>query len=519
MFLDRGLRRSARLYPQKLAIIDGPTRLTYAQLRERVDRLANGLRGHGLQKDDRVAIFSLNSFRFNELYYGVNVAGGVTVPLNYRLSIPELEFIIKDSNCTFLFCSPEFVEQSRQLAELCPTLRTLVVMAPDLAPQGFLNYEELLAAAAPEYSPVALSENDPSGIFYTGGTTGRSKGVIISQRHLVQNSYTLLMHRVYSHDDVYLTAGAMFHIGGTITYSLSLLGATIVYIPQFEAGLVLETIEREKVTHILLVPTMVNAVINHPDLAKRNLSSWKSMMYSASAISPDILRTALRVLPSELVQAYGTTEVGSFITLMFHEDHLFPPDDPRSRRINSAGTPVYGLDLRVVDDHDRDQPTGVPGEVLINCANMMQGYLNMPEETARALRGGWYHTGDVGYLDTDGYLYLVDRKKDMIISGGENVYSTEVENALYTHPAVLEAAVIGVPDEKWGEAVLAVVALKPGQAADADELVRHCRGLIAGYKVPKIVRFVDTLPKNATGKMIKRVLRDEFWAGKDRQVN
>lgn len=519
VYLDRGLRRSARLYPEKLAIIEGQTRLTYAQLLERVDRLANTLLYHGLTIGDRVAIFSYNSFRFNELYYGINVAGGVTVPLNYRLSIPELEFIIKDSNCSFLFCSPEFVEQSRQLAAVCPSLKTLVVMAQDKTPPGVFNYEELLEAASPERPKVPISENDPSGIFYTGGTTGRSKGVIITQRHLVQNSYTLLMHRVYSHEDVYLTAGAMFHIGGTLTYSLSLLGSTIVYIPQFEAGLVLETIEKEKITHTLLVPTMINAVINHPDVHKRDLSSWKSLMYSASAISPEILRAAMKILPCELLQAYGTTEVGSFITLLPHEDHIYSPSDPRSRRINSAGWPVYGLELRVVDDHDLDMPVEKPGEVIINCANMMQGYLNMPEETAQAMRGGWYHTGDVGYLDKDGYLYLVDRLKDMIISGGENVYSTEVENALYTHPAVLEAAVIGVPDDKWGEAVMAVVALKPGQQVSSEELLKHCRALIAGYKVPKNVKFVEALPKNATGKMIKRILRDEFWAGKGRQVN
>jgi long-chain acyl-CoA synthetase len=519
VYLDRGLRRSARLYPEKLAIIEGQTRLTYAELVERVDRLANSLIEQGLNKGDRVAIFSYNSFRFNELYYGVNVAGGITVPLNYRLSIPELEYIIKDSDCSFLFCSPEFVEQSRELAEICPSLKTLVVMAEDTDTPEFLVYEKLIQAASAERPAVAISETDPSSIFYTGGTTGRSKGVIVTQRHLVQNSYTLLMHGVYSHEDVYLTAGAMFHIGGTLTYSFSLLASTIVYIPQFEASLVLETIEREKITHTLLVPTMLNAVINHPDVHTRDLSSWKGLMYSASAISPDVLRVAMNTLPCKFLQAYGMTEAGSFITLLEHEDHIFPPTDPRSRRIASAGIPVYGVDLRIVDDQDQDLPLGTPGEVIVHCGNVMQGYLNMPEETEKALRGGWYHTGDIGYLDKDGYLYLVDRKKDMIITGGENVYSTEVENALYTHPAVLEAAVIGVPDQKWGEVVMAVVTLKPGQQVTAEELMEHCRTLIARYKVPKIVNFVAALPKNATGKMIKRVLRDQFWAGKERLVN
>jgi long-chain acyl-CoA synthetase len=519
VYLDRGLRRSAWLYPDKLAMIEGRTRLTYAEMLERVDRLANALIDQGLKKGDRVAVFSYNSFRFNELYYAVNIAGGVIVPLNYRLSIPELEFIIKDSDCSVLFCSPDFIEQSRQLAGVCPSLKTFITMAEGQPPEGFSGYEELLQAAAPERPAVAISENDASSIYYTGGTTGRSKGVIVTQRHMVQNSYTLLMHRVYSHEDVYLTAGAMFHIGGTLTYTFSLLGSTIVYIPQFEAGLVLETIEREKITHTLLVPTMLNAVINHPAVHTRDLSSWHGLMYSASAISPDILRAAMSVLPCQFLQAYGMTEAGSFITLLPHEDHIFPPTDPRSRRITSAGVPVYGIDLRIVDDQDQDLPTGTPGEVIVQCVNMMQGYLNMPEETTKALRGGWYHTGDIGYVDEDGYLYLVDRKKDMIITGGENVYSTEVENALYIHPAVLEAAVIGVPDDKWGEVVMAVVTLKPGKEATAEELMEHCRALIARYKVPKIVNFVEALPKNATGKMIKRVLRDQFWAGKERLVN
>jgi len=519
MLLDFGLRRSVQLYGDRVAAIDGETRLTYAQLGARVDRLADALRDLGLARGDRVGVLMLNTFRYLELYYAVNVAGGVIVPLNSRLAVPELAFILDDCACTTLFVTREFAGHAAQLRGRCPALAAAILAEDEPAPPGLLAYEDLIAAAGPARAPVALADSDLAGIFYTGGTTGLPKGVMLTQRNLVDNAYRIIIELGYRGDDVYLHAAPMFHLAdGASTFALTYVGGAHAHLRAFQPRAVLETIARDRVTATLLVPTMITALLNHPDLGRHDLSSLRTILYGASPIAADTLRAAIAALPCALVQGYGTTEAAPLLAVLPGADHRLDGAGHPPRRLASAGRAAIGVALRVVDDDDRDVPPNTIGEVLARGANIMGGYWNRPQETAAAQRGGWYHTGDLATLDEDGYLYIVDRKKDMIVTGGENVYSIEVEDALAGHPAVLECAVIGVPDARWGEAVHAVVALKPGQEATAEELIAHCHERIAGYKAPKSIAFTEALPKSGAGKILKRELRERHWAGEARRV-
>jgi long-chain acyl-CoA synthetase len=336
----------------------------------------------------------------------------------------------------------------------------------------------------------------------------------------VENGYHLMAHLALRESDVYLHAAPMFHLAdGWSTYTFTGAGSTQTYVRGFEPRAVLAAIERERVTMTVLVPTMINALINHPDAGTRDLSSLRYLLYGASPIAESVLRRAMDLLGCDFTQAYGMTEAAPILTLLLDSDHRHDGSERAIRRLRSAGRPVVGVEVRVADLEDRDVPTGEVGELLARGSNMLSGYWNRPVETAEALRGGWYHSGDLATLDEDGYLYIVDRKKDMIVTGGENVYSVEVEDALAGHPAVLECAVIGIPDEQWGEVVHAAVVLKPGQQAIAEELIAHCHTRIANYKCPKSIDFAEALPKSGAGKILKRELREPYWAGHERHVH
>jgi long-chain acyl-CoA synthetase len=381
-------------------------------------------------------------------------------------------------------------------------------------------YEALVAAGRPERPDGEIAETDLVGLFYTGGTTGRPKGVMLSQRNFVENGYHIMAHMALGESDVYLHAAPMFHLAdGWSTYFFTAIGSTQTYVRGFEPSAVLAAIERERVTMTVLVPTMINALINHPDAGARDLSSLRYLVYGASPIAESVLRRAMDVLGCDFTQAYGMTEAAPVVTLLLADDHRHDGSDRAIHRLHSAGRPALGVEVRVVDLDDRDVPPGEVGEVLVRGANMLVGYWNRPQETAEALRGGWYHSGDLATLDENGYLFIVDRKKDMIVTGGENVYSVEVEDALAGHSAVLECAVIGVPDDHWGEVVHAVVVLKPGQQATAEEVIAHCHTRVAGYKCPKSIDFTEALPKSGAGKILKRELREPYWVGHERHVH
>jgi len=492
---------------------------TWRTLQERVARLAAGLQSIGVEEGDRVAVLGLNSDRYLEFYFGVSWAGAVFVPINNRLAPAEVVHWLNDSGSQVLFVDDAYLDAVAEIRNRLETVRDFVYMGEGELPDGYLAHEELVN----EHAPVAASHragDDMAGLFYTGGTTGKSKGVMLSHRNL---TYNVLQARPFIEvdaGDVFLHAAPMFHLADGFFMMLgTTMGCTNVIVPGFEPTLVLQTIQNEKIRTALLVPTMINMVVNHPDVSRYDLSSLRRLVYGASPMPEAVIRKALEVIPGvDFYQAYGQTESSPVITVMGPEYHT--TSGPRAGKLKGAGRVVAGIDLAILDDAGRELPAGEVGEVCIRGDNVMLGYWNLPQITAEALRGGWLHTGDGGRLDEEGMLFIVDRVKDMIVSGGENVYSAETEQAVYAHPAVAECAVIGIPHESWGEQVHAIVRLKEGYSLTAKDLIDHCKALIAGYKCPKSVEFRDEpLPLSGAGKILKKDLRAPYWTGQDRNVS
>ncbi|WP_068402122.1 long-chain-fatty-acid--CoA ligase [Kribbia dieselivorans] len=509
--LDRGVA----LFGTNEAVVDGQTRWTYAELGRRVRSFDGALDSFGLAKGDVVGVLALNSSAHLLAWLGVPRSGRVLNEINTRLSAAELAFIIDDSSARALIVDDAFLEQGRVLLKECDTLDRLIYAGAQECPADCDSLEAMMTADVPARE-VAVGGDDVAGVFYTGGTTGRQKGALLTHANLVANAKHALICLQYSEHDRYLHAGPMFHLAdGASTVALTWVGGTHVIVPGFTPKSWLETVGAEKVTRAMLVPTMITMLLAEGIPADADISSLTSVLYGASPMPQTVLKQAFEVLGCDLCQVYGMTEAAPIVTFMTHEDHRrgVADDDPvAAARLRSAGRPAVGVDLEIRDGEGRQVEAGEVGEIVIRGANIMAGYLNRPEETAAVLPGdGWYRSGDMGYVDEGGYVFVVDRLKDMIISGGENVYSTEVENALYRHADVQEVAVFGVPDEQWGEAVHAAVTLRPGSVASAQELRDHTRELIAGYKVPRVVHLIDQpLPKSGAGKILKRNLRDQF---------
>lgn len=502
--LDWILRHAETMYPDREAVVDGDTRLTYRELGERCCRVGAALRRRGINRGDRVATLMANSSRYLELHFSLPGIGAITVPLNSRLSPKEMQYILTDSDAKVLIID----EAHGALLEHLRPLVQDVIVCPD-------EYEALLVGYGPEPLPGPDSEDSLAGLYYTGGTTGPAKGVMLSHRNLLNQNYMLGFAGFYEPNMTFLYIFPLFHLAAIgCMYGLIWSGATNVFLPAVDPGVILSTIETEKVTHSAMVPTVINSLLSHPRIATTDFSSLRTVTHGAAPIALELCRRAVETLGAGFTQAYGMTEASAVVTLLENEQHLL--DD---ERIRSAGRAVPGCEVVV------RRPDGTPcnpreaGEITLRGDSVMQGYWNKPDQTATALRNGWYWSGDLGYLDESHYLYIVDRAKDMIISGGENVYSIETEEALMAHSAVYECAVIGIPHEKWGEAVHAVVYLKPGHKVGEAELIAHCRKLIAGYKCPKSITFSDIeLPKSPVGKLLKRELRAPFWKGRDRGI-
>jgi long-chain acyl-CoA synthetase len=500
------IEHATRRFPAHIASRCGDTETTYGELSERCARLAGALLALGLAPGERVAVLAANCHRYLEVFIAVPAAGLVVVPLNTRLASPELVDIVSD-------CQPRVLITDRTaeaLGELAAMFERIIFW-PD-------EYDTLLAHTPPDARRSigsAVTTGHLAALFYTGGTTGRSKGVMLTHENLVTNSFHKTIGVGLRGDEVFLAAPAMFHVAG-IAPLLSLLGlgARIVFVPGFDAALCLDTIERESVTMMFPVPTMLASMVAEQRKTPRSIGALRMLGHAASPISATSLESAKTTFPGvELAQFYGATETTSIVTCQHHEEA-----PKNSIYAGSCGQPVFGMSVRVIGESGSDLPAGQPGEVIVSGRSVMVGYWNRPEETASALRDGWYHTGDIGYLDETQHLFIVDRAKDMIVTGAENVYSIEVENVLYAQPGVLEAAVFGVPHPTWGEAVHAVVVVEPdadGRPPDdvASKLSGACRAVLAGYKVPKSfdVR-VTPLPKSGPGKVLKRALRDPFWA-------
>jgi long-chain acyl-CoA synthetase len=510
------LRRAITTHHDAEALVCGDVRNDFGTTVDRCRRLAAGLQaielpGGPLRRGDRVAIVAANCHRYIETYLAVPAAGLVLVPLNSRHTDHELRYAAEDSATRVLITD-------RPPSPLDDTFER-VIRVPD-------EYEALLEAVGPSDDPFPidvfpddLAETDLAGLFYTGGTTGAAKGVMLTHRNLIANAWSTFTWSDLTPDDRYLVVSPLFHAAGTVQVLASVWkGSKQVVMPAFDPAAVLDVIERERISITLLVPTMLAATTDEQLRNPRDVSSLRQLSHGASPATLASLRRAATTFPdAELVHLYGATETSPVVTALRNEQRLL--ETPIAK---SCGAPVIGVDVAILDDDGTRLPTGGVGEVAVRGANVMQGYWNKPEATAAALSDGWYRSGDVGRVDDHGHLFLVDRSKDMIVSGGENVYSTEVEDALASHPAVAEVAVIGVPDERWGEAVHAVVVLRE-PAADPDavaaELTAHCRETIAGYKVPKHIEIsADPLPKSGAGKILKRTLRDPHWAGHDSAI-
>ena len=519
MYMTQGVRRAAKITPDDVAFVSDERSLTHAQFQDAVARLAGALQGLGLQAEDRVAMLAMNSDRYAMFYYGTFWAGGLVVPMNIRWAVPEHVYSINDSGARFLLIDDTFVAMAPEIARQCPSIEFLIHVGEGPAPSGLLSFDELIAAAVP-VGDAFRSGEDLAGIFYTGGTTGFPKGVMLPHRALWSSAMSFGgSFAALSPDDRNLQAAPLFHIAGSaMLFAISIFGGTHAIIPGFEPAAYVRALEKRRPTISLLVPTMIGMLLQNPELEQVDTSRLTRMVYGASPIPQAILIEAMEKMPeTRFIHAYGQTELAPFATLLSSEYHVL--EGPKAEKITSVGHPVIGSEVEIVDDDGCEVPRGAVGEVRVRGPNTMLGYWNKPEQTAATLKDGWIHTGDGGYMDDDGFVYIVDRVKDMIITGGENVYSAEVENAVMQYPGLAECAVIGIPDDKWVEAVHVIVVPREGVVIDGEAVIAHCRQLIAGYKCPRSIEVRnEPLPKSGAGKIQKFELRAPYWEGRESNV-
>jgi len=512
----RQLLPALERHASRVGFHDGDYHGTWEQHGDRVLRLANALVTElGVEQGDRVAVLALNSHQYLELYHACFLGAGVVNPLNLRLAAKELAFILNDSDTEVVFTDFLFSGLLEQARPELKKLKTVVLIGEGDVPHD-VKYEDLISAGKPVV-PEEPEEDDHVVLMYTGGTTGLPKGVLLSQRAEMLNLYHVAVAIGLGDDRVYLHQTPLFHAASmAAVLGVPALGGQSVFIPLFDPPQVLQLIEEYKVNQTVMVPTMISMVLQHPEFKPERLASLEYLTYGASPMPGALLKRLIELYPNlNITQGYGMTECSSVLTFLTDEDHRKGGD-----LLSSAGRPMIGVSLTIQDDEGNVLPAGESGEVCARAGNFMDCYWNRPKETEEAFRGGWYHTGDMGKLDAQGYLYLIDRVKDMIVTGGENVYSVEVENAIASHPAVGQVAVIGIPSEKWGEQVHAIVVLKDGEQATEDDIINHTREQIAGYKVPKSVEIrTEPIPLSGAMKPLKRELRKPYWEGKERAVN
>lgn len=510
----RSLIPASHRYADKTAVIDGTYRATYAEHLDRVLRLASGMnRELGLRTGDRFAVLSLNSHQYIELYHAGFLGGTMINPLNLRLAPNELEYILKDSGTEVVFVDPPFAHVIDRVREAAGIKKVVLMGTGDVAHD--LTVDDLIAAGE-AVVPDEPEEDDPTILMYTGGTTGLPKGVVMDNRAAMINLYKVAGMVHLDPSQVFLHQVPMFHVAAfSGMFGIPATGGTATIIPLFDPGPILDLIERDHVTITVMVPTMIQMVLDHPAYAAERLASLETLVYGASPMSTALLERVLAISPDlKVLQAYGMTENCGVLTMLSPDDHRVG-----GALLRSAGRPVINSVVSIQDADGNTLGPGETGEVCARAGNYMREYWHRPEQTEAAFAGGWYHTGDAGYLDEHGYLYLVDRVKDMIVTGGENVYSAEVENAIASYEGVTQVAVIGIPSEKWGEAVHAIVVMAPLATATEDDVKAWCRDRIAAYKVPKSVEFrTDPLPLSGALKVLKRDLRAPYWEGQGRSV-
>jgi long-chain acyl-CoA synthetase len=517
------IRRAAEQFGEAEAVIDGEQRVSYRELRDRVASMSGALEDVSVSQGGRVGFLGVNSLAHLECWFAVPAAGRVLVDLNFRLATAELEFMVNDCGIELLIVDRDRVDVGHLLRRRCPTLRDLVIDGEPRPGEDILAYTQLL-----QHAPADERERGPdelAGISYTGGTTGTPKGVMLSHRNLLANALHNLVATGHRNEDRWLHVPAMFHVAGTSNvFACTWSGSSQVVLPRFEPKALIEAVRRESITHCSLVPTMLSMLME--ELGREScgggLPSLRHIQYAASPITPALQRQVLDYFDCEVVQFYGMTEAAPTVTRLSNDAHRAGSTgkNPHARRLASVGTTVVGVETAVLGPDGDHLAPGEVGELCVRGPNVMLGYWNRADATRAALADGWYHTGDGVWIDEEGYIFLVDRFKDMIITGGENVYSIEVEAALAEHPAVFEAAVFGIPDTRWGESVHAVISLAPGALASSDELIEHCRELIAGYKIPRSIEVRrEPLPKSGPGKILKRALREPYWRSRTPPAN
>ncbi len=508
--LSLALDRCRRLYGRNRAIVDDEGALTWSQHLDRVARAAGLLRDFGLERGGRFGILSRNTFRHCELLHAGYWSGIVPVPVNIRLAAPEIGYILKDAAVGALAVDEPFLPLVEHEA-IRPFAKNGFAVAAKPLGGRLPDYETLLATAGPAALGEA-DEDDDAILLYTGGTTGRSKGVRLTHRNVVANGLQCATEMGFRGNDTYLHIAPMFHAADLLGTGFTLLGGAHAYLAQFSPRNVLTAIQNLRVTTTMMAPTMIIMTLQELRPADFDLRSLRWFLYGSAPMAPEWIKKAIEAFGNvEVCQGYGLTETSPILTYFDFPEHKRALESGDLARLTSVGRPVVGVDMRIVDDRGNEVPLGAAGEVVVRALNVTKGYLNLPEATAAAIRDGWFHTGDVGRIDEGGFMYLLDRKKDMIITGGENVYTVEVEQALYQHPGIAECAVVGVPDERYGEALLAAIVTAPGKPQPStDELIEHCRARIGGYKIPRQMVFVPQLPKNAMGKILKTEIRRTY---------
>jgi fatty-acyl-CoA synthase len=512
------LEKALSLYAQKEAVVCGEARFTYLQFADRVYRLANFLHSIGVGQGDCVAILHQNSHEFLESYFATAQVGAILNPLNYRLSPNELAFILRDSGASLLISSERFVQSVEPLLEMGINFSQVLWTGSEVnlsAPFKSMYYEEVLRGekgVAP--SMPDISDDDVVHLYYTSGTTGRPKGVMLSHKNVCVHALAAIAELKLGDYDNWIHVAPLFHLADAwATFAVTWVGGKHVVAADFDPPLVLSAIERERITITNMIPTMLNMLVNTPGVETHDFSSLRAILSGGAPIAPEVVRKIMGVFKCDYIQTYGMTETSPYLTVSILKENLAHLSDEEQFVYKAkTGRPFAGVLLKVVRDDGTEVMANDEevGEIIVKGDIVTKGYWNRPEETAKALRDGWLYTGDMAVVDNEGYVNIVDRKKDMIITGGENVYSVEVENVLYTHPLVLEAAVIGVADPKWGEAVKAVLVLKPGETATEEEIIQYCKEHIARYKAPKSVDFISELPKTGSGKIFKKGLKERY---------
>lgn len=507
------LRNSALTHPDAEAVVFEGTRLTYRELDNRTNALANIILEKGYKKCDRLAVLSENTHKYLEVYFAASKLGMSVTPLNFRLSDSELEYIINDSESTGILVGDGYEEKALNIKDKLKNIRSWIAL--DKAADGYEYYEDLVKTGSTEEPDIEVGEEELAVLMYTGGTTGLPKGVMMSNRNLMTAIIAVNLGYNFNEKDITCFVLPLFHVSFWPAFAVLMVGGKVVINKRVDLNEIMRLIQDENCTHINAVPTIFTWILQLTDVSAYDTSSLKKISYAGSPMAPEILKSCIKVFGNIFSQGYGMTEaLGA--TFLAENDHQL--EGEKSRLLLSAGKASQCAKIKIVNEDDRTLPPGEIGEIAVTGKHVMLGYWKKPELTAEVMRNGWYHTGDMGYMDKEGYLFLVDRKADMIVTGGENVYPKETEDVLYEYGAVLECAVVSAPDEKWGERVQAAVVLKPDETVTEDELMEHCRKRLAGYKCPKSIHFWESIPKTPIGKILRKDVKIAFWEGRNRTI-